>query len=150
MSIDFDIVVLKGGEKYEDSLRGLEPRTRFGIEKALWRLGKDIHTEFRKQVIAKDKTGRIYVFRTKSGARRRHRASAPGETPANRTGLYRKKFNFNVARADLLEVTDDAPYAGYLEEGTRIMKRRPGLGNAVKATQRDGLRNLSNSVRDSI
>lgn len=147
VTLDFNV---KNGHIFYPAAEGIAARTRFGVEKALWQSGKDIKKEFNKQVLAKDKTGRIYFRRTKGGAKRKHQASAPGQTPANRTGTYRKAFDFVVQGHHQLTIGDSAPYAGFLETGTSRMKARPGLQNAIRASERDILRNLSGDVEAAL
>lgn len=153
MSIKLDIIDHAGNSRSTESAKNIAANTRFGVEKALWHSGKDLQSEFSKQVLAKDKTGRIYFRQTKGGGKRRHRASGPGQTPANRTGAYRKGFGFSVDRADQLrigvEAIGDGPgglYPLYLELGTSRMAARPGLGNTVRAGERDILRNLAGEI----
>lgn len=59
-------------------------------------------------------------------------ASAPGETPAVRTGDLRKKwrqYSLAKGKADGVEITarikSDMPYSDYLDEGTGKMAARP-------------------------
>lgn len=156
MSIRLNIVAPDGNKRAIDSAENIAARTRFGIEKAWWRSGKDIHAEFNRQVLAKNKTGRLYVRRIKGGARRRHIASAPGETPANRTGAYRKGFDFSVDGAHQLAVgvagATDRPKGVplWLEVGTRRMKPRPGLANSIRASERNIIRNLSGGIEEAL
>ena len=157
MPITVSVVGMSANVKAFKSAENIAARTRFGIEKALWRSGKDIQGEFNRQVLAKDKTGRLYIRRTRGGAKRQHRASAPGETPANRTGAYRKAFSFNVDGAHQLKVGiaavdngSDGKYPLYLEVGTSRMKARPGLLNAVSASERDIIRNLTTEIEDAL
>ena len=149
-SIQLSIKLDSASREAIKSIENIGIRTRFGIEKALWRSGKDVQSEFNKQVLAKDKTGRIYTRRIKGGARRRHQASAPGQSPANRTGAYRKSFDFEVRGEHELAVGATAPYAGFLELGTSRMQARPGLGNSIRASERDILRNLAGEVEAAI
>lgn len=150
MSIKLEVLESKNSHLFFESTLNHGFRTRFGVEKALWKSGKDIHSNFNKQVLSKEKSGRIYFRKTASGARRRHRASAPGETPANRTGAYRKGFDFTVAGHHSLTVGDTVDYALYLETGTSRMAPRPGLRNAIDASERDILRNLSGEIEAAI
>lgn len=157
MSIELDIVGPGGNTRAIKSAENIAANTRFGVEHALWRSGKDIQGEFNRQVLAKNKTGRLYIRRIRGGARRKHRASAPGETPANRTGAYRKAFSFNVDGAHQLKVGvaavengADGKYPLYLEIGTSRMKPRPGLRNAVSASERDIIRNLAGGIEDAL
>lgn len=149
MSIKLDIRQVRGQPAFE-SMENLAARTRFGVEKGLWLSGKDIKAEFSRQVLAKDKVGRLYIRRDRAGRGRRHRASAPGQTPANRTGAYRKGFDFSVDGAHQLTVGDTVAYAVFLELGTSRMKPRPGLGNAVGASERNIIRNLTTSIEDRL
>lgn len=148
--IELDIVAPGGGQKFFASSEKLAARTRFGVEKALWRSGKDITAEFSRQVLAKDKRGRLYIRMIKGGARRRHIASAPGQTPANMTGNYRKSSGFSVDGAHQLTFGNSAAYAGHLEVGTSRMKARPGLGNSIKASERDIIRNLADGIEGAL
>ena len=58
------------------------------------------------------KTGRIYNFKG-----RKHRSSAPGEYPANRSGALLKSISFRVENATKLEVgSQDIKYAPILQQ----------------------------------
>lgn len=117
----------------------LENRTRRGIRQGFFRLGSRLMQELNKQVLAKNKTGRTYIRKDRAGRRRRHKASARGETPANRTGNYRRNRGFQIRGSQQMEfgIREKVPYAKWLEEGTRRMAPRPGLLNTVRATTRD-------------
>lgn len=148
MSIGLDIT--GGGDtRFFESAENIAANTRFGVEKAWWRSGKDLVAEFKRQVIAKDKTGRLYIVK-KGGRRYKHIASAEGETPANMTGLYRKSISFKVNGAHQLTFGNTAEHSIFLEVGTSRMKPRKGLGNTVKATERDIIRNLSSDISEAI
>lgn len=148
MSIKLELFDARGNKRALESAENLAANTQFGIDKALWQSGKDLQGNFNKQVLDKSaKTGRIYIRKNKGGARRKHQASAPGQSPANRTGKYRKAIGFNVRKgASELVFGNSAEYAGFLELGTSRMKPRPGLGNAVKSSERDIIRNLSTGI----
>lgn len=92
------------------------------------------------EILHGKKTGRWYRVRTASGRRRRHRASAPGETHANLTGALRRSLSWKVhgwERAEFgygvsTDASNRAPrYAPFVEFGTRRMEPRPTLWNAV-------------------
>ena len=157
MSTTLEITTPKSDKLFFESAKNVHARTHRGIEKALWLSAKDIQEEFNKQVLAKNKTGRLYLIRR--GKRlKRHRASAAGETPANITGNYRKSFGFNVNQGTNPQVVigNSAEYAGYLELGTkatskrRRMKARPGLLNSINARQRDIMRNLTEVILQEV
>ena len=146
-----DIIVEKGGKGFQRSAEGIAAHTRLGLERAWWLSAKDIQGTFDKQVLdRKSKTGRIYFRRIKGGRKRRHQASAPGQSPANRTGFYRKSFDFTVRGAQELAVGVTAPYGEWLETGTKRMRARPGLKNAVNASERDIIRNLATEIENFI
>lgn len=145
-----NIISPAGNKQVLRSAQNIAANTRYGIEKSLWQSGKDLIATFSRQVIAKNKTGRLYIRKTRAGARRRHIASAPGESPANRTGFYRKSAGFQVRGPKELIFGNSAEYAGFLEIGTSRMAKRPGLGNAIKATERDIIRNLATGISESL
>lgn len=155
MSIRLDFILPGKNNSFTVSIENVAARTRFGIEKGLWRSGKDIQKTFNQQVLSKDKTGRLYIIR-RGRVRRRHRASAPGESPANLSGLYRRSFGFSVDRSDQLTVGVTAPYGEWLELGTKkkdgsvLMAARPGLLNAVESSERDIILNLSGGIQEEI
>lgn len=99
-----------------------------------------------KEILRKPKSGVTYIVRTRTGKRRRHVASAPGETHANLTGALRRSLSWKVHGWEKAEFgygvstnsKNAAPeYGAFVELGTRFMQPRPSLQNAVKATPRD-------------
>ena len=133
------------------SLENIEENTRRGIRAGFFRLGPLLRDELRKEVIKKNKTGRIYpAGKTKTGRQRRHRASAPGETPANRTGNYRRNIGYQLHGSERMEfgVRDGAPYAEILENKDKL--DRPGIGNAVKAKEKDAQRVFESSLENNL
>lgn len=150
MVFKVEILEPEGNKRAIHSLENIAANTHFGVERSLWKSGKDILSEFSRQVLAKDKKGTLYVLRDRSGRRRRHVSSAPGQTPANRTGNYRKSGDFNVSNGNQLVFGNAAEYSGFLELGTSRMKKRPGLSNTIKATERDVIRNLATGIVEKI
>ena len=145
-----DIISANGNRKTFESAEQLVANTKFGIQKALYRTGKELIGSFNQQVLAKNKTGRLYIRKDSIGRRRRHIASAEGESPANRTGAYRRAVGFRVNGSDELIFGNSAEYSGFLELGTSRMKARPGLGNSVQENERNILRNLSGDIREAL
>ena len=129
-----------GNKRTFNQLDQAEFRTERGIRQGFFFLGNQLNRELSRQMLEKNKRGRVYIRRTRSGARRRHKSSAPGQTPANMTGNMRKHRGYQVRGADQMEwgIRDGADYAVFLEKGTRKMRPRPGLKNTIRATQRDG------------
>lgn len=150
MSIKLDVIDARGNKTSIESAENITDNTFTGIEKALWRSGKTLMKKFSEQVLDKSmKTGIIYIRKDRLGRRRRHQASAAGESPANRTGLYRRSVGF-IVQGTQLAFGDSAPYAGHLETGTSRMEARPGLGNAVRASERDIIRNFATEITDEL
>lgn len=110
-------------------------RHQQGIENALYVIGAIVGKRNRKLIQEGPKTGRVYSFRG-----RQHQASAPGEAPANRSGRLMKSYNFNVHGPYNMEVGENAPYAGFLEDGTGRMRPRPHVIKAISLTQGDAVR----------
>lgn len=111
------------------------------IQNALHLIGDVVGNRVKQLIEQGPKTGRIYRFRGRD-----HRASAPGEAPANRSGQLAKSFNYNVHGPFQMEIGESAPYAGFLEDGTRKMKPRPHFFRAIEETQGDAVRILYDEV----
>ena len=116
--------------------------TRQSIRKSFYLLGKDLVRTTSKAILKKPKGGRVYIRVFKSGVRRRHRASAPGETHANMSGALRRSLGYKIGGSISLEfgygVDKPAPkYGKWVEFGTRKMAARPSLQNAIQATSRN-------------
>lgn len=118
---------------------------RQGYRLAFYNIGKE-NVRITRELIKKGpKTGRLYRI---AGRKRRHRASAPGEPPANLTGRLRRGVNFEVKGTDQMQFGDTVFYGFYLERGTKKIKPRPHLKRAVVknaryAEQELGLKPLS-------
>ena len=135
-----------------DQIDKIDELTRQGIRQGFFRLGNELKKEMNREVLKKDKRGRTYIRRDKAGRRRRHVASAKGQTPANRTGTYRKAIGYQLRGGEEMEfgVRASVKYAEFLEDGTRNMAPRPGIGNAVKAKQRDAMTFFESSLDISL
>lgn len=112
-----------------------------GIRQALHKIGVENRRHARKLIRSKEKTGRLYLIHGKV-----HRASAPGESPANLTGQLAKSIGFKANGAYSMEFFAKADYAGYLEDGTSKMARRPFMERTVKDKERDAERYLMEAV----
>ena len=103
---------------------------RQGVKDGFHIIGQLVGIRTKKLIINPPKTGRVYRIKGIP-----HQASAPGEAPANRTGRLARSYNYQVSGDVQLAVGESAPYAGYLEDGTRKMKKRPHLIRAINETQ---------------
>lgn len=120
--------------------RGVEFSQR-AIRQGFFQLGKDLKATADKEILRKPKSGRTYIIRGAGGSRRRHVASAPGETHANLSGKLRHSLGWAVQGAAQMEfgyIDGLIPeYAPFVEFGTRRMAARPSLSNAVGTTVRN-------------
>lgn len=120
------------------------------IRLAWFALGKDLKSEANREILHGQKSGRVYVIRQRGGGRRRHRASAPGQTHANLTGRLRRSVSYLTHGTDSMSFGYGvsvsgarAPkYAPFVEFGTRRMAARPSLENAINAVQRQGMQHF--------
>ena len=106
-----------------------------GVEKGLRFIGQQVIRHTQNLITRVPKTGRIYAFRGRD-----HQASAPSEPPANRSGRLARSGKYLVSSWSRMEVGETAPYAGYLEDGTKRMAARPHLQRSVNATARDAVK----------
>ncbi len=127
------------------SLHRIRANTTHGVEKFWWAFGKDLVSEANKAILAKPRGGRVYKYRG-----RRHKSSRAGESPANRSGAYRRSIGFAVRGWRGMEFGAESDYAGHLENGTSRMQARPGLGNAISDTERNGLNLAVQHLRNNL
>lgn len=150
MASDFKMVINSRGRKVLIKAKELKRLTRRSIRHGWFELGADLKRTANREILRKPKSGRTYYVSGPSGRRRRHVASAPGETHANLSGELRKSLSWKVRGYTQLEfgygVDDsgagkqDAPLWALIEFGTKRIKARPSLQNAIKATNRNAIR----------
>lgn len=135
----------RGNERVFTELGNLMGSTRRSVRQAWFALGKDLKDEANKEIKRKPKSGRVYRVKSRSGRRRRHVASAPGETHANLTGKLRRSLSWQVHGHHSMDfgygVSTTAAkamprYGPFVEFGTRRMDPRPSINNAINVTQR--------------
>jgi hypothetical protein len=131
-----------------DELRDLKGGTERAIRQTWFRLGKDLKVEANTEILRRPKSGITYYHRDRAGRRRRHVASKPGETHANRTGKLRRSISWVVHGSESMEFgygfsttarNAMPPYAEYVEDGTPggKMAARPSILNAIRTTERN-------------
>ena len=118
---------------------------REGLRDALTEIGKENVRHTQRLIKEPPKTGRFYLFRG-----RLHQASAPGQSPANRSGKLLKSVRYRTHNWDSMEFGDHVPYGKYLELGTHKMEPRPHLGRTVRQKRRDTYNALLNAVKSRI
>lgn len=97
-------------------MRGLDRAPRRGIRQGFYALGKDLVKQARQNIIKGPKTGKLYRI---PGRKRLHRASAPGQPPANRKGDLQKSVGFQLQGSHEMEYgyRDTVAYGRILELG---------------------------------
>ena len=138
---------------------GLANALTTGFRTGAYISGKQLVKDLRDDM-AKPKTGRsyrLYVGRTGKTLKqaRIQRASSPNETPAIRSGNYRKSIDFLVRGAKQLEFGAGAngfaeDYAKFLEEGTSRMEARKPIGRTVEKLQGQVKENIVKNVNRSV
>lgn len=140
--MSIDITSSSGSTKVLLDLSKVPGFTEASVRKAWFASGADLKNFASKDILRKPKSGILYTHIDSSGRRRRHRASAPGETHANMTGALRRSLAWKVKGRDLdfgygVEVIPAPEYADWVEGGTTRMDARPSLQNAITANQRN-------------
>lgn len=108
---------------------------------ALNEVGSDVVNRISNYIFRPPKTGRWYTYKG-----RRYQASAPGESPANRTGRLAKSGGYRVRNYYEMTVFETAPYAGYLEFGTKKMAPRPHVIRAIRANKTQLIRSIKDNI----
>lgn len=125
-------------------IEGLGALFKQGMRQAMFKSGHSLIGRASAEILRKPKSGRTYIIVDRAGRRRRHVASAPGETHANITGKTRRALSFQLHGVSQLEfgygvsqpkagMTSD--WAEFLEFGTSRMTARPSLQNALDHQQ---------------
>ena len=127
-----------GNRKVFAQIKAADRNAKQAIRRAFYFIGKDLTKTARRSIIEGPKTGRVYR-RKVNGRLRRHRASAPGEPPANFRGALQRSIDFEVKGSDEMVFGAGGSthkgifvdYAGFLELGTPKMKARTYLIRAI-------------------
>jgi len=113
---------------------------------ALNEIGSELVNLIANYIFRPPKTGRIYMFNGRA-----HQASAPGESPANRTGRLARSGDYKVRSYQEMVVGETAPYAAYLEEGREPkLQARPHIIRAVNAMRRNTITAILTNIKEQI
>lgn len=131
-------------------IKNLRKLTRAGVEHASYTSGNGLVKATSAEILKRPKGGRLYVRKVGS-RRRRHIASAPGETHANMSGKLRRSLDFKVNPSQLefgygVQSNDAPDYAGFVEFGTKNMAARPSLQNGIKGQRRNMQNNFEREI----
>lgn len=133
------------GKRAFASIKNLDRLTKAGTRSAFFESGKLLQQSARRLITDPPKTGRVYRINGK-----RHQASAPGEAPANLTGMLQRSIGYKTQGAARMEFGARAKYGGFLEDGTRKMKARPYLLPAIYKEQKNMLSIFERRIKQEI
>ncbi len=123
--------------KVEKQIRNAPKNTYRAIRSGLLKIREDWVGEAKRLIIDPPKTGLFYLVRIR-GKDVTHRASAPGQSPANMTGALKDSIGAEVVGNQLTlgAGSADVFYAKRLELGEGILAR-PYLGRAIDNQAKD-------------
>ena len=134
-------------QKAIDNLKRIKENTRRGMHKAFNDIGKDLVATSKKMILSKDKTGKVYYDVSyvstagknagKSRVKKTHRASAPGQAPANLSGRLYKSLGYTIQGGKEISFGNKAPYAAKLEFGGDNVLPRPYLLPSINANKKN-------------
>jgi len=153
MSITFKTSA--GNSKVFGKIDNIANLTSRGVRAGMFESGNGLVKRANTNILSGIKTGRVYIVRTAGGRKRRHISSAPSETHANLTGTARRSLSYQLKGTHSLEFGygvssgKGAPeYVGWLEFGTRKMKARPTLQNALKDERGNMVQHFENGIKE--
>lgn len=125
--------------------------TKSGVEFAAYTSAKGLQRATSAEILRRPKSGRVYIRRDRLGRRRRHVASAPGETHANMTGATRRSLSFKVSNREIefgygVQKGDAPEYAEALEFGRPGVAARPSLRIGIKGEVRNFQKNFDREI----
>ena len=126
------------------------------VEGALVISGEMVATQVRRNIQKSPRGGRTYVKTNARGNTRIHKASAPGESPANDLGFLVRSIqvqpDFDNLRIRVVSLHSIAPYARRLEYGdmSRNLQPRPFMFKALQAQKQKATDVVQKAVRDAL
>lgn len=158
MAIQVKIKIDSGNKKVFAQIERVAEATERGIRRGFFRAGRVIVKEARRSIIQGPKTGKL---RRITGRLQRHRASAPGEPPANLTGQLQKSTGFLIRGSSEMilgsggadgiihaNANENVQYARRLELGDDVIAQRPFLIRAIKNKQKDTERAFEDGMKE--
>ena len=127
------------------------------VEGALVISGEMVATQVRRNIQKSPRGGRTYI---KTNPNRVHKASAPGESPANDLGFLVRSIQvqpdfdnyFENLRIRVVSLHSIAPYARRLEFGdmSRNLQPRPFMFKALQAQKQKATNVVQKALRDAL
>lgn len=130
-------------------IRRMNHMTKAGVRKAFSKISYDLKAESARLILNTNKNGRFYNINV-GGVRRLHRASAPGESPAEITGKLRKSVNTSMGGSFSMNFGSNTSYGGYLERGTSRIEPRPYLIRSIKNERRNMVNHFRLSINEQL
>ena len=121
-------VDIKDFAKVQKAMEELVANVGKPFEQVLEGGGQEIRKEAVRSIQQDPKSGIIYQ---RYNPRRRHQASAKGESPASDTGFLVSQIKVKKKNKDEVVVESTAPYSAFLEFGTSEMGERPFMHPAT-------------------
>jgi HK97 gp10 family phage protein len=143
--MSFSLKVDRKNRRIETQIKNTPHLTRRGIRAAFFRLGNDLVEEARKSILQGPKTGKIRRIK-----RKRHQASAPGEAPANLSGLLKRSIAYQQRGGDQMVFGARTDYAPFLELGTRRIAERPFLIASVDKNNRNARDHFEREIENEL
>ncbi len=153
----------KGNNKIYNDLKTHDEKVMSGIRKGLFDVGKALIRHSKENIYKKPKGGKYYRLRKikgRVGSRFlsvskvvTHKASAPGEAPANFTGNLAKGLSYKVRGNTQLIFGNKAvsPIDGFAySEHLEVKMNRPYLAPAVKEEEKNVRNYLIKSIRKEL
>jgi hypothetical protein len=141
MSINID----SKSQKVVLSIENLKKATETQLRLGLYDVGKQLRGTASENIKKKPRSGRIYKHKG-----RKHRASIPGESWANKSGEARRGLNYKVKSSTELEFGNTVEHAAYMEFGTKNIQPRPAHLIAIRENNRNIINILGRRIKKAI
>lgn len=123
----------------------MDSNLKKNLRRGLYFVGKKLRQTASDNILKRGRSGRVYKYKG-----RRHVASSPGESWANRSGEARRGLIYSVQGSDQLTFGNKAPHAEYLEFGTKNMAARPAHLISINENNRNIINILDENILKAI
>jgi len=141
----------KGLEQLK-ALSGIDREMKAGIRFGLYNFADKLRKDIRAEILSKNKTGRTYLVR-RGKSRRKHRASAIGEAPANLSGNLRASVGYDVKGVDMrIGYREQSLKGNPVKYGKRLEVdlKRNAIEQAIDKNASDFKDFIKNGVHDKV
>lgn len=138
-------VKVKGINRARNNVRTLTRKVQNNADLAVEQWAKKVQRESVRRIKSPPKTGRVY---SRSGGRT-HRASAPGESPAEDTGALSRSIRVRGRKGSLRRRIGSRLIYAWWETGIRGQPERPYLRPSLRAKKREGVLGVVRALRST-